>query len=100
VENPSQGVNGPKRWAETGKASAAERPNRHATKSYWLRGEFGVRGTRRAPSELPIAIGMDKTGVASIQHTLKFLNRLGDYAARLVGLELALQLNENFIGAC
>jgi hypothetical protein len=56
---------------------------------------FDVSGTRRTPSELPIAI---KTAIANIQQSLQLLNRLGDYTARLVGLELALQLNENLIG--
>jgi hypothetical protein len=59
---------------------------------------FDVSGTRRTPSELPIAIDMDKTAIANIQQSLQLLNRLGDYTARLVGLELALQLNENLIG--
>jgi hypothetical protein len=41
---------------------------------------------------------MDKTAIANIQQSLQLLNRFGDYTARLVGLELALQLNENLIG--
>ena len=42
---------------------------------------------------------MDKTGIANTKQSLQFLDCLGDYAARLAGLELALQLNENLIGA-
>jgi hypothetical protein len=60
---------------------------------------FDVWDTRRTPSDLPIAIGMDKTAIANIQQSLQSLNGLGDYTARLVGLELALQLNEDLIGA-
>ena len=53
----------------------------------------------RKGSELPIAIDMDKTGIASVQQSLHFLDRLRDHAGRLAGLELVLQLNENLIGA-
>jgi hypothetical protein len=53
----------------------------------------------RTPVELPIAISMDKTGIANTQQSLQFLDCLGDHAARLVGLELILQLNENLISA-
>jgi hypothetical protein len=60
---------------------------------------FSVPGTHRTPSELPIAIGMDKTGIANTKQSLQFLDCLGDYAARPAGLELALQLNENLISA-
>jgi hypothetical protein len=42
---------------------------------------------------------MDKTGIASAQQSLHFFDRLRDHAARLAGLELILQLNENLIGA-
>ena len=52
----------------------------------------------RKGGELPIAIDMDKTGIAT-QQSLHFLDRLRDHAARLAGLELVLQLNENLIGA-
>jgi hypothetical protein len=49
--------------------------------------------------KLPIAIVMDKTGIANTKQSLQFLDCLGDYAARPAGLELALQLNENLISA-
>ena len=63
-------------------------------------GRFSAfRGHTAPPSELPIAIGMDKTGIANTKQSLQFLDCLGDYAARPAGLELALQLNENLISA-
>ena len=42
---------------------------------------------------------MDKTSVADTQQSLQFLDCLGDDAARLVGLKLTFQLNENLISA-
>ena len=90
---------------------AADRQSRQDRRCGWVgqgsRGEsygsvgavFSVPGTHRTPSELPIAIGMDKTGIANTKQSRQFLDCLGDYAARLAALELALQLNENLISA-
>ena len=40
--------------------------------------------------ELPIAIDLDKTGIANTQQSLHFLDRLCDHVARLAGFKLVL----------
>lgn len=48
---------------------------------------------------LPIAICLDKTGIANTQQSPHFLDCLSDHAAWLAAFKLAFQLNENLIGA-
>ena len=91
---------------------AADRQSRQDRRCGWVGARFArripksrlgrfsaFRGHTAPPSELPIAIGMDKTGIANAKQSLQFLDCLGNYAARPAGLELALQLNENLISA-
>ena len=86
----------------TSVGDVATRSARRRSSTFWHswigRGEY-LPTLLRKGNELPIAINMDKTGIASTQESFHFLDRLCDHAARLVGLKLVLQLNENLIGA-
>jgi uncharacterized protein (DUF1499 family) len=49
--------------------------------------------------ELPIPISMDETCVTNSEQLAHFLDSLGNHAGQLARLKLALELNENAIGA-
>src|ERR1700720_4046153 len=74
------------------------RARRSAAKLLTKAGREGSRPILILRKWIGWVAGVDETGTADGQKAFHLLDRFGDYAVRLAGLKLALELNEGVIG--